>query len=379
VGDRVRATLAEPAVGLPSVLAGAAQHAVPVEVRTVSPAELPAAESVATRAVMTKRADGYLVLGPRVLDGDSARYAGRNVTSVGDMARLSAAVRSALLDAQLQRVGVRPEQVSAIIRNRAGMTTERLTERGRGGSGAANVAFAFGVSMLLYMAIVLYGQNVLRGVLEEKQTRVAEVVLSSVRPTTLLAGKVIGVGGVGLVQIVAWIAGTAAVGAYLAPFFARNAGVGGASTGIGMAAFDFAPGTAAAVLVFFLLGYTFYSSLYAAAGSMVNSEQEAQQVLQPLLLPLVATALLIQPVLLNPTGGLARGAALFPLSAPVIMPLRMSITPVAWWEVALSAFLLVAACVGAVWLAARIYRVGLLMYGKRPTMRELARWVREAA
>jgi ABC-2 type transport system permease protein len=136
---------------------------------------------------------------------------------------------------------------------------------------------------------------------------------------------------------------------------------------------------AAAVLLFFVLGYTFYASLYAAAGAMVNSEQEAQQVLQPLILPLVATAVLMQPVLLNPTGSLSRGASIFPLSAPIIMPLRMALTPVPWWEVALAAALLAGACVGAVWVAARIYRVGLLMYGKRPTVRELARWVREAA
>jgi ABC-2 type transport system permease protein len=285
------------------------------------------------------------------------------------------------LGAQLERAGVPPEQARALTRPRAGVRTERLTERGRGGSGEANVAFAFAVSFLLYMAIVLYGQNVMRGVLEEKQTRVAEVVVSSVRPSTLLAGKVIGVGAVGLVQILAWIVGTTFVGARLAPMIARGAGgaATAASGGGAFAALDFAPGMAAAVLGFFLLGYTLYSSLYAAAGAMVNSEQEAQQMVQPLILPLVATALLIQPVVLNPTGPLARAAALVPLSAPVIMPLRMALTPVPTWEVALSASLTAAACAGAVWLAARIYRVGLLMYGKRPSVRELARWVRQAA
>jgi ABC-2 type transport system permease protein len=329
---------------------------------------------------MSKSAQGYLVLGPGIFDGESPRYSGSNVTSVGDMARLGSAVRQAMLDAQLRRAGGPEDRLASIVRRRTELKTERLTERGRGGSGEANVAFAFVVSFMLYMAIVLYGQNVLRGVLEEKQTRVAEVVLSSVRPSTLLAGKVIGVGAVGLVQILAWIVGTGLVGAYLRPLVLRgaSAGAGGLSSG-GLPAFDFSLGAAGAVLVFFLLGYTFYSSLYAAAGSMVNDEREAQQVLQPLLLPLVATALMIQPVMLNPTGPLARGASLFPLSAPVIMPLRMSLTPVPWWETTLSAVLLVLACVGAVWLAARIYRVGLLMYGKRPTVRELARWVREAA
>jgi ABC-2 type transport system permease protein len=382
VGPRIRQSLSQPAAGLPSVMSGAARAIVAVEVRTVSPDSLAPAESLATQAVMTKRAQGYLVVGPRVLEGDSARYSGRNATSVGDMARLTTAVRGALLDVRLERAGVPPDRVREVTRYRGGLKTERLTERGRGGSGEANLALALGVSFLLYISILLYGQNVLRGVLEEKTTRVAEVVLSSVRSDTLLAGKVLGVGAVGLLQILVWIAGTMAVGAYLAPFLMRAASGGAAGAAGGstaMSGIDFSFGAAGALLLFFVLGYTFYSSLYAAAGAMVNSEQEAQQVLQPLILPLVATAMLIQPVLLNPTGTLSRGAAIFPLSSPIIMPLRMSLTPVPAWEVALSVVLLMLSCLGAVWVAARIYRVGLLMYGKRPTMRELARWMRQAA
>jgi ABC-2 type transport system permease protein len=379
LGERVRQQLAVPGQALPPVLARSS-GAVPIEVRIVLPDGLAAAESIATREVITKQAAGYLVLPRGSLVGDSARYAGRNATSFADVARLSNAVRQAMLGTRLERAGVPAKQAHDLLRPRAGLRTERLTERGRGGSGEANVAFALGVSFLLYMAIVLYGQNVMRGVLEEKQTRVAEVVVSSVRPATLLAGKVLGVGAVGLVQIGVWIAGTFFASAQAAPLLARRA-PGGPGAGVApiTAAFDFAPGTAAAVLLFFVLGYTFYSSLYAAAGAMVNSEQEAQQMVQPLILPLVATALLIQPVVLNPTGPLARAASLVPLSAPVIMPLRMALTPVPWSEVLLAALSTALACAGAVWLAARIYRVGLLMYGKRPTVRELARWVRQSA
>ncbi len=380
VGERVRQALSAPASGLPPVIGAAARATIPVDVRATTLDSLAHAESLATRAVMDKAAQGYLVIGPRVFDGDSARYSGRNATSVGDMARLTTAVRTALLDVRLERAGVPPERIREVTRYRGGLKTERLTERGRGGSGEANLALALGVSFLLYISIVLYGQNVLRGVLEEKTTRVAEVVLSSVRSDTLLAGKVLGVGAVGLLQILVWIAGTLAVGQYLAPFLMRGPVGGGAApdTSAVMSGIDFSFGAAAALLVFFVLGYTFYSSLYAAAGAMVNSEQEAQQVLQPLILPLVATAMLIQPVLLNPTGNLSRWAAIFPLSAPIIMPLRMSLTPVPAWEVALSVALLIAACLAAIWAAARIYRVGLLMYGKRPTMRELARWIGQA-
>jgi ABC-2 type transport system permease protein len=134
-------------------------------------------------------------------------------------------------------------------------------------------------------------------------------------------------------------------------------------------------GFALLLLLFFLLGFTFYASLYAAVGSSVNTEQEAQQAVQPLLIMLVATAVFINPILMNPTGRAAFVMSILPFSAPIIMPLRLAIGSVPWIDMVASLVALALSCVVAVWLAARIYRVGLLMYGKRPTMRELARWV----
>jgi ABC-2 type transport system permease protein len=132
------------------------------------------------------------------------------------------------------------------------------------------------------------------------------------------------------------------------------------------------------ILLFFVLGYGVYSSLYAAVGASVNSEQEAQQALAPILVLIIASALFSQPVMLNPTNTLARVASMFPLSAPIIMPLRMSLVPIPPWEMAVAVLGLVIAVVAVIWVAARIYRIGLLMYGKRPSFRELARWVRQA-
>jgi ABC-2 type transport system permease protein len=134
-------------------------------------------------------------------------------------------------------------------------------------------------------------------------------------------------------------------------------------------------GFAVLLLVFFLLGFIFYASLYAAVGASVNTEQEAQQAVQPMLILLVATAIFINPILLNPTGQLALVMSLLPFSAPIIMPLRLALVAVPWYELAVSLIALALSCLGAVWVAARIYRVGLLMYGKRPTLKELRRWV----
>jgi ABC-2 type transport system permease protein len=199
---------------------------------------------------------------------------------------------------------------------------------------------------------------------------VAEVVVSSVSPEVLLAGKVLGAGGVGLTQQLIWAVTTFAMLKARAPIMERM--------GLPQASFtmpDIGVGSAVLLVLFFLLGFIFYSSLYAAVGAAVNTEQEAQQVAQPLIFMLVGTAVFIQPILINPTGQLATIMSWLPFSAPIIMPLRLSVTSVPPFEVALVLLGLLLACIAAVYIASRIYRVGLLMYGKKPTFREMARWV----
>src|SRR5215211_1971172 len=339
-------------------------------VRKVAASELSAAESTATHQVMAKQATGYLVLDEQTLRGEQLRYAGRNATSLGDMERVRTTVKETLLAERLEGLGVKQDKVKELTLMPLRLNTARITDKGRGGSGAVSILFAGVIAFLLYMSIVLYGQNVLRGVLEEKTTRVAEVVVSSVPSTTLLAGKVLGVGAVGLTQQLIWVIATVVMFKLRQPVMSR--------LGINTLPFqlpEISIGFAILLLVFFLLGFTFYASLYAAVGASVNTEQEAQQAVQPMLILLVATAIFINPILLNPTGQLARVMSLLPFSAPIIMPLRLSLVTVPWYELAGSLTALALACWGAVWIAARIYRVGLLMYGKRPSLKELRRWV----
>jgi ABC-2 type transport system permease protein len=303
------------------------------------------------------------------------------------MRRLETALRQTTLAQRLEHATLNPALVDSLTRSRLVLTSERLTEQGRGSDASrrANLVFAVAVAFLLYMSMILYGQTVLRGVLEEKSTRVAEVVVSSVSPETLLAGKVIGVGAVGLTQQIICVVGTVYLGSFLAPILARMApstdsvaAAPGAGSMAAMSMPDIHITSLLLILVFFVLGYGVYSSLYAAAGATVNSEQEAQQALAPILVLVIASSLLIQPAMMNPTSTLARVASMFPFSAPIIMPLRMSLVPIPPWEMAVAVFGLVVAFVAVIWLAARIYRIGLLMYGKRPTFRELARWVRQS-
>lgn len=339
-------------------------------VRVVAPGDLTAAEKTATRQVMNKQASGYLVIDAETLKGDQLRYAGRNATSLVDMERLRSTVRETLLTDRLESAGVRSDKIKALTSMQLRLNAERITDEGRGGSGAVSIIFAGVVAFLLYMSIVLYGQNVLRGVLEEKTTRVAEVVVSSVPAETLLAGKVLGVGAVGLTQQIIWVAASVLMFKLRTPILAK---LGAPTTPFQLP--DISIGFALLLLLFFLLGFTFYASLYAAVGASVNTEQEAQQAVQPLLIMLVATAVFINPILMNPTGRAAFIMSILPFSAPIIMPLRLAIGSVPWIDMAASLICLALSCIVAVWLAARIYRVGLLMYGKRPTLREMGRWI----
>jgi len=340
------------------------------QVVELKPSELTQAESTATHEIMGKGLTGYLVVNQNTLNGEEVSYAGRNATAIGDMERLRASVKDALLSQRLQNAGIDSSRLSAITMMPLKLNSDRITDKGRGGSGTVSIIFAGVVAFLLYMTIVLYGQNVLRGVLEEKTTRVAEVVVSSVQPETLLAGKVLGVGAVGLTQQVLWVITTVVMFKLRQPILEKF----GVST-VPFALPEISIGLALLLLLFFVLGFTFYSALYAAVGSSVNTEQEAQQAVQPMLILLVATAIFINPILINPTSTMATVMSLLPFSAPIIMPLRLALGSVPWYELAISLVGVLLACWGATWLAARIYRVGLLMYGKRPTLREMGRWI----
>ncbi|WP_337169978.1 ABC transporter permease [Gemmatimonas aurantiaca] len=339
-------------------------------VNQVTGAGIAAAESLATREVMSERAKGYLVIDSLSLTSGRARYAGSNTTALFDMQRLERALQRELFSLRLEQAGVDPDVGRALTGVSATIATERLTKQGRGGSGQLNFFVGLAVALTLYMTIFIYGLNVLRGVLEEKQTRVAEVVVASIPATRLLAGKVVGVGGVGLTQIVLWMVMSVLMYQLRAPILAS---LGAASTPLAIPDVGFT--TAFTLLGFFVLGFMFYAGLFAAVGSTINSEQEAQQAQMPVVLLLVTSVMFVQNVLMQPDGALSRILSTLPFSAPIVMPLRMTVAPVPTSQIVLS---LVSVALGAVfttWFAGRIYRVGLLMYGKRPTFREMLTWV----
>ena len=181
------------------------------QVIALSSPALADAESTATLAVMQKRDQGYLVLDTTTLTRLTARYAGSNASALGETQVIENAVRQSLLQTRLEQAGIDPRRVDSLTKVKVNMSVEKIDEKGRGGSGMASALFGFAIAFLLYFSIIFYGQNIMSGVLDEKVSRVSEVVLSSVGPDTLLAGKVIGVGAVGLTQQMAWIGSTALV------------------------------------------------------------------------------------------------------------------------------------------------------------------------
>jgi ABC-2 type transport system permease protein len=329
------------------------------------------AESLATQLVVTDKVSGYLVLDTTTVANGKARYAGSNTTAIFDMQRLESQLQRELMIWRIEQSGIDPEIGRQLATTRANVVTERLSSKGRGGSGQVNFLVGFAVAMLLYMVTFIYGLNVLRGVLEEKQTRVAEVVIASIPATRLLLGKVIGVGGVGLTQIVLWMGMSYTLYQVRTPILAKF-GVNAAPFAIP----DVGMGMVALLLAFFILGFLLYAGLFAAAGASVSSEQEAQQAQMPIVLLLVSSIIFAQNIIMQPDGGMARLFSMMPHSAPIIMPLRMTVSPVPPSEIAIALASVTLGALLSIWVAGRIYRVGLLMYGKRPSFGELLKWVR---
>jgi ABC-2 type transport system permease protein len=352
-------------------------------VTAVSPSGVAAAEKAATAEVQQpKHIAGYLVLTDSSLTGNSARYAGRNASSISDMDKLQSVLRQEVMMYRLEHEGVRQDIVGDLAKNRLRLNSERLSERGRSGSGQAGLFAGIIVGVMLMMSIIIHGQNVLRGVLEEKSTRVAEVVISSVKPETLLAGKVLGVGGVGLTQQVAWLSISSYLTSFMIPIVMKGSsmsgGAGAGGGGLSGALSGMSLMLIGVSLAYFMVGFVFYATLYAAAGSMVNSEQEAQQAAVPVMMLIMSTWLLVNPVMLSPNGNLAVALSWLPWSSPIIMPMRIGLTSVSPLTIAGSLIVAVLGSAAAMWLSARIYRVGMLMYGKKPSMSEVVKWIRYA-
>ena len=249
----------------------------------------------------------------------------------------------------------------------------------------ASMGIGFLSGLLIYMFIFMYGTMVMRGVIEEKTSRIVEIVISSVKPFQLMMGKILGVSLVGLTQFILWIMLTIIL-SIIAEFtildssnIANNLNTSQQSMilteitnitgGINLMQIFLA------FLFYFLAGYLMYSSLFAAVGSAVDAEADTQQFILPITIPLIISFIIIQPIMENPDGSLAFWMSIIPLTSPVIMMVRIPFG-VENWELLLSIGVLITSFLASTWLAGRIYRTGILMYGKKASYKELWKWIK---
>ena len=325
------------------------------------------------RRVTDEEIEGYVILDDLTLTEGAFAYRGLDSPGPVREALLEGVVGETVLELHLSSIG--SESGLRQLLNGGRMTFEPLGEEQAEMERITGIATGIVGAMILYITMILYGAYVLRAVLDEKRNRVVEVVLSAITPWRLMLGKILGVGLMGLTQVGIWAACAALIGLLGVPMVAAALPAADLSE---IAQFLPGIGSLVLLLVFFVLGYFLYSSLFAAVGAMCNTEEEAQQAQFPVI------TLLIVPFMMQmfTIGGRGFGwmdwAAVFPFFAPVMMYPRAVAGSVPWWMVALSLVLMAAAVVGTAWVAGRIYRVGILMQGKRPTLRELVRWVRVA-
>jgi len=323
------------------------------------------------RQVVTGEIGGFLVLDDRTLASGEATFYAEDQPGGLDRLTLRTSISRAALEEALERDGV---DVQAMLEG-GELSVEVLGDET---TRANEPDFWVGYigAFFLYMVILMYAVAVMRSTLEEKTSRIVEVIVSSMKPWHLMLGKILGVGAVSLTQLSIWLLSgallaTAGVPALVAarPQLTDLAQLQGALPGVGFVALFFA---------FFLLGFFMYSGLYACVGAMCNTDQEAQQAQAPLVLFLVVPMIMLMPVIQNPMSTLSTSLSLFPLFSPVLMWARVASGGVPAWQVTLSLVLMALSMLGIAWVAGRIYSVGILMTGKRPTLPELWRWVREA-
>jgi ABC-2 type transport system permease protein len=306
---------------------------------------------------------GYLVLPREVLSQDKISFHAKNVSDFANRRRIENALNQAVTERRLKLAGLSTDQVKHLTRE---VDLEVVNQEGQKEKGQTFV-LAYALLMILYITILVYGMTVLRGVVEEKQSRIIEVLLSSVRPFQLMMGKLLGIGLVGLTQYVIWAATVIFGSGFVA---ARVMSFG---------TFEMPrvnPTIMIFFVVYFLLGYFLFATLYAMVGAIVSAEEDAQQMQMPITMLMVLPMVFSSMVLRSPNGTFATLLSLFPFFTPVTMFMRICLSQPPMWQIALSIVLMLVAIVGAVYISGKIYRIGVLMYGKRPTLPELGRWLK---
>lgn len=320
--------------------------------------------------IASKDIAGFIRLPKDTLTGGEAVYQGDNATNQVVQIVMRQLVNEVVISERLREHLHAPQAEIDVLLAPAKVKTLHTNGETQGENGGAMFALGYIIALLLYFVITLYGINVMRSVVTEKTSRVVELMAAATKPRSMMIGKIVGVGGAGLAQITIWLV----VAGVALEFHEQLLGLFGVSGGGGLPSLggmDFA-----VIFAFFVFGFLFYSTMYAAVGAMVASEQDSQQAQIPITMFLVIGMVSMTAVTGDPRGHTAEVLTMVPFWSPMLMPLRYLLGGATGLDVAISLGILIVSMAIVSRAAAKIYRVGILMYGKRPSLRELIRWLR---
>lgn len=319
------------------------------------------------KQVLEKTINGYLVLDPALLQKEEVEYYSTTVSDFIALNQLQSAVNRVWMRQKMAARGLPPD-LTAELEKSINLRPFKVTEKGTSEEKGAGILAALIFLVLMYSTFFMYGYQVMRGVIEEKSSRIVEIIIASVRPTELMLGKIIGIGLVGLTQYFAWslVAMNLSLPA-IATLLSGGGDLGVPRIPLSMLGY---------FMLFFLLGYFLYASIYTTIAAPFNTDQEAQQLAMIPMMLILSGFLFYPAVMNNPNGDVAVFFSIFPFTASLVMFFRTALSEPPLWQIALSIALLLTTTVALAWFAGRIYRVGILMYGKKPTIPEILRWAR---
>ncbi len=316
--------------------------------------------------IRDEKINGLLVIPANVSDSAQVEFYAKNVADFGLNRSLRSAIQKIVMNHRILESGLNAELIQKITKSLE-LTTIKISKQGTESKrGFADEYFStFVFVLILYMSLIMYGTSIMRSIVQEKNSRIIEVLLASAKPFQLMAGKIFGQGSVGITQYLIW-----------AVFGLGMIFYGSSVMPISTKYFNFPPSLFIYFVVFFILGYLVYAILYSAVGAISNSDQEAQQMSMPVILMLIVPIMMLGYLVKAPDSTLSVTLSLIPFFSPIIMFARINLSNPPLIEIISSIVLLIITNIVLVWIVAKIYRVGILMYGKRPTLPEIVKWMR---
>jgi ABC-2 type transport system permease protein len=317
-----------------------------------------------TKEVKSGGINGYLLI-KKDLQDYSIEYVAENVSDIATIRQLEDATNAVIVEKRLSSAGMDAEKINQLSKP-IDIKTKKLVESGAKEDNGQSMVLGLIMMIILYTTMIIYGMTVLRGILEEKQSRIIEVIISSISPLELMFGKLIGIGLVGLTQFSIWSIFAAILPGILAA----------TSVAKGVSLPDVPKFLLVCFVIYFILGYFLYSTLFALVGATVSSEQDAQSAQMPITMLLIIATVFSSLIIRDPNSTASTVLSLVPFFSPILMFLRIAVQTPPLWQILLSFAIMIITIIGCSWLSAKIYRVGILMYGKRPTIPEMIKWLR---